>query len=268
MREAGQEQIFGGKASALARALNAGLPVPEGFALGWSSAARFAEGDAATTDAIVSAIAQYRLGRVGVRSSAVGEDSADASFAGQHASILNVASAESILSAIREIAASGRTSSALEYRKRMRVEGEPRVAIVVQCMVESDCAGVLFTINPMSGENERVIESAWGLGEAVVAGLVTPDLFRVTPAGVIVERRAGYKDLAIRFAAEGTTEVPLAAAEIGRLTLDDRQLHELNALAARCETFFGAPQDLEWAYSGGRLFLLQSRPITTGAARR
>ncbi|HEX8409473.1 MAG TPA: MFS transporter [Thermoanaerobaculia bacterium] len=267
LRDAASEEAFGGKASSLARALGAGLPAPDGFAVSWESVDRAAAGDAAALDAIVAAFRGFGAA-VAVRSSAVGEDSLDASFAGQHVSILNVTNETMLVDAVRTIHASARAESALAYRRKMGISGEPRIAVVLQRMVDSDVAGVLFTRNPISGANERVIESAWGLGEAVVAGLVTPDRFRVTPSGEIAERTAGRKDFMIRFAADGgTVEKPLPPDDIARLSLTDAQLLALHALATRCEEFYGGPQDLEFAFANGTLFLLQSRPITTHAAK-
>ena len=116
------------------------------------------------------------VGRVAVRSSAIGEDSLDASFAGQHATILNVDSEEALLDAVRTIHASARVGwRASRIASSMGLDGEPRIAIVVQQLIDADVAGVLFTRDPVTGANERVIESVWGLGEGVVSGTVTPD---------------------------------------------------------------------------------------------
>jgi EmrB/QacA subfamily drug resistance transporter len=255
LEEAQAEEQFGGKAASLARAMGAGLPVPHGFAISWDH-----DDDAAIAEA-------FRAcgGPVAMRSSAVGEDSLDASFAGQHVTVLNVTSDEMLHAAVATIRESARTESALAYRARMGVTGEPRIGIVMMRMVVADAAGVLFTRNPMTGANERVIESAWGLGEAVVAGLVTPDRFRLTTDGTILERTIGRKDIAVRFAPNGgTAEEPVPPEDITRPSLSDEQLHALHRLAAQCETYFGAPQDLEFAFENATLFLLQSRPITRG----
>jgi pyruvate, water dikinase len=257
LRDALSEERFGGKAASLARALGAGLPVPSGFAVSWDEVATPRPG------ALVHAWESAGSPRVAVRSSAVGEDSIDASFAGQHVTVLNVVSADALTDAVRTIHASARTDSALAYRQRMGVAGRPRIAVVVLEMVHADVAGVLFTRNPVTGADERVIESAWGLGEAVVAGLVTPDQFRVTPDGVIVERRAGRKDVRVDLLPSGgTAEADVPAADILRLSLTDDDVLALHALALRCEEHFGSRQDLEWAFAGGVLHLLQARPIT------
>ena len=263
LRDAGAVGTYGGKASSLARAIGAGLPAPDGFALSWELVDRIAANDAEAIDDVTRAFREFGAA-VAARSSAIGEDSLDASFAGQHVSILNVTSEAMLIDAIRTIHKSAHADSALAYRKKMGVAGTPRIAVVVQRMIDSDIAGVLFTRNPMTGADERVIESAWGLGEAVVSGLVTPDRFRLSPAGEVLERTAGRKDFVIRFAEDGgTIERPVAPDDILRLSLDDAQLAELHALATKCEEHFGAPQDIEWAFANGSLVLLQSRPVTT-----
>ncbi|HYO75368.1 MAG TPA: MFS transporter, partial [Thermoanaerobaculia bacterium] len=256
LAEAESEQQFGGKAASLARAMRASLPVPDGFAISWDH-----------DDAAAIANAFHACGeRVAMRSSAVGEDSLDASFAGQHVTVLNVTDEQMLQDAVITIRESARTESALAYRAKMGIAGEPRIGIVMMRMIDPDVAGVLFTRNPMTGAHERVIESAWGLGEAVVAGLVTPDRFRISERGEILERTVGRKDIAVRFASGGgTSEEPVAAQDIDRPSLTDEQLHALHELAARCETHFGGPQDLEFAFEKGELFLLQSRPITRAA---
>lgn len=236
LREALDESTFGGKAASLARALAAGLPVPDGYAISWDEVDRIASGEHHNIEPIPHAVA--------VRSSAIGEDSADASFAGQHKTILHVTSADALREAIREIHASARDEHALAYRTNMGVNGQPRIAVVVQRMVDADAAGVLFTRNPVTGAHERVIESTHGLGEAVVSGLVTPDRFRLAPDGTILER------------------TPSRDAEATHLSLDDDQLRALHDLASKCERHFGGPQDLEFAFRDGELYLLQSRPIT------
>jgi pyruvate,water dikinase len=202
------------------------------------------------------------------RSSAVGEDSAVASFAGQHLTCLNVCSPGALVEAVRAIFASARSESALAYRRRLGVEDEPRIGVVVQELVLADRAGVLFSRNPVTGAEEIVIEASWGLGEAVVAGLVTPDRFRLNPDGAVLERAIGMKDVAVRAAPDGGTwETPVAASLSRASCLDDSDLERLWQLAARCEEVFGAGQDLEWAFAGDRLHLLQRRPVTAPGTR-
>ncbi|HZF56415.1 MAG TPA: PEP/pyruvate-binding domain-containing protein [Polyangiaceae bacterium] len=262
LHEALPEADFGGKAAQLGQAHQKGLPVPPAWALSTAFVDRVVAGDEAAIEQLVKAF-QELGGPVAVRSSGIGEDSASASFAGQHATELNVRSREGLLEAVHKVHGSARTEAALAYRKRLGVSLEPRMGIVVQRLVEADRAGVLFTRNPTTGADERVIEATWGLGEAVVAGLVTPDHYRVARGGRVLERRAGEKDLAIMWSEDGgTEEVPVEGDRIEALCLSDAEIAALDALASACEAAFGGSQDLEWAFAGERLYLLQRRAIT------
>jgi pyruvate,water dikinase len=137
------------------------------------------------------------------------------------------------------------------------------MAVVVQELVDAECSGVLFSRNPLDGSDELVIEAAWGLGEAVVAGLVTPDRFRLAPDGTVFERAAGVKDVAVRIdPAGGTRETQVPAELVRALCLDDAKLAALHALAASCDQVFDGANDLEWAFVSGRLYLLQRRTLT------
>jgi pyruvate, water dikinase len=204
---------------------------------------------------------------VAARSSVVGEDGAAASFAGLHATILNVTSAAALADAVRKIWESGRSEGAMAYRKHRAIAGPPRVAVVIQIMVHADRAGVMFTHNPMSGHDERVIEASWGLGEAIVAGLVTPDFYRMDRAGAVLEKRAGMKDRMIAFTPDGgTREIPVEPARQRALCLEAACLSRLHQLADGCEKAFGGarPHDIEWAFEGPALHLLQRRSVTAG----
>jgi pyruvate,water dikinase len=266
--EAFDGAALGGKAVQLGEAIRAGLPVPDGYALSARWVDQVVSGDEGVLDDLQRLLSVIRQ-PVAVRSSAVGEDSAGASFAGQHATCLHVEPVvDAVVAAVRHVWASGRTAAALAYRRRLGIEGEPRVAVVVQRMVEPTAAGVLFSRDPVSDEDVRVIEAAWGLGEVVVAGLVTPDRFRVARGGSVLERSAGYKDVLIRRSPNGgTEEIPVDPDRAGALCLEDAQLLALHRLAQRCEAVYGGAQDLEWAFMGGELFLLQRRPITATKGR-
>lgn len=263
LEAATEETRFGGKAVSLGAALRAGFVVPPGFALDVAFVDAVARGDAGVLAACADLYASLGDRPVAVRSSAVGEDGATASFAGQHATVLNVSSPADVANAVHEVWQSGRTESALAYRARLGVEGEPRVAVVIQRLLNPDCSGVLFTKNPLDGRDERVVEATWGLGEAVVAGLVTPDRFRMQRGGEVVERVAGEKDIEVRAAPSGRTEeTPVAPERIHALCLDDPKLAALEALARRCEQHFEGPNDVEFAFEGDQLYLLQRRAIT------
>jgi pyruvate,water dikinase len=206
---------------------------------------------------------------VAVRSSAVGEDGTLTSFAGIHSTVLNVTSTSELAHAMTEVAESGRSEGAMAYRQRHHIESRPRVAIVVQTMVNADRAGVMFTRNPVSGRDEIVIEAAWGLGEAVVSGLVTPDFYRMDRRGVVVEKRPGLKDRAIALRGDGGShEIAVEPHRHHALCLEPSCLRRLHELAVLCANVFGGgPHDVEWAFAGENLFLLQRRPITEGATR-
>src|SRR5439155_5354035 len=122
-------------------------------------------------------------GPLAVRSSAMDEDGAAASFAGQHLTLLNVPSAEELGPALSKIWWSANSDSAITYRKRVGLFTRPSVGVVVQALLDPSTAGVMFTRNPVTGADERVIEASWGLGEAVVAGIVIPDHYRVDRSG-------------------------------------------------------------------------------------
>jgi pyruvate,water dikinase len=266
LHEAHHEPAYGGKAASLAVALREGLPVPPGAALGAAFVDRAAAGDAAAIEALLSSthIPDVRLA---VRSSAIGEDSAGASFAGQHATRLNVRKAQ-LLDTVCLVWESARTDAALAYRARKGLNPSPRMGVVVQTLIEPVAAGVLFTRNPVTGAEERVIEAAWGLGEAVVNGAVVPDRLRLDPAGRVLDATAGEKDIKVWYDdGDGTVEVPVEASLRRRLCLEPAHVDALHDLAARCQRVWGRDLDLEWALDAdGRIFLLQCRPITTGRA--
>jgi pyruvate,water dikinase len=135
--------------------------------------------------------------------------------------------------------------------------------VVVQRLLDPECAGVMFTRNPITGADERMIEASWGLGEAVVAGLVIPDSYRVTRDGQVLERRAGLKRIAVRsLPTGGTVEADVPPELVEQLCLDDSQLEALNDLALRCEEVYGPDRDIEWAVADGTVYLLQCRAVT------
>jgi pyruvate, water dikinase len=261
LADAADESIFGGKAAALARAVRAGLPVPPGLALAASFVEAVGGGERAAADEL--AALPVPAGPLAVRSSAIGEDSAAASFAGQHASMLNVCGGPALLEAVQAVWRSASSDAALAYRRRLGIEGPPRMGVVVQRLAAADVAGVLFTVNPVTGAEERVIEAAWGLGEAVVQGMVVPDRYRVSPAGELLEWVPGHMRTAVRPRAGGSVaEEPLAAGLDGAPCLDDARILALHQLALDCERVWDGAHDIEWAFAGGEVVLLQRRAIT------
>jgi pyruvate,water dikinase len=260
--EAHDDLIFGSKAVGLGQAARAGLPLPPGVALSGPVVEAVASGEAAAIEKVAELVRPLG-GPLAVRSSAVDEDGAEASFAGQHLTLLNIRSADDVSSALREVWWSANSDSAITYRQRVGLFTRPSVGVVVQALLDPDSAGVMFTRNPIDGADERVIEASWGLGEAVVAGRVIPDHFRIDRSGHVLERTPGLKKLAIRTLPEGgTVEEEIPAEHTEQLCLDDDQLEELSRLAGRCEEVYGPARDIEWAFADGQLYLLQCRAIT------
>lgn len=263
LAQAADEAVFGGKAVSLGAALRAGLPVPPGMALPAPFVDRIAVGDPAALAAMLTSPDLPR-GRMAVRSSAIGEDSAGSSFAGLHVTRLNVFEA-GIAAAVRIVWESAHSEAAIAYRMRREIDGQPAMGVVVQKLIEPVAAGVLFTRNPITGADERVIEAAWGLGEAVVSGIVTPDRYRLDARGHLLDRVIGCKDVKIWFDREdGTLVAPVPPELHDASCLTEAHLGRLHALAERCQAIWGADLDLEWALgSDEAVYLLQSRPITT-----
>jgi pyruvate,water dikinase len=262
LAEAHDDSVFGSKAVGLGDATRGGLPVPPGVALSGPVVEAVACGEEQAIKHVADSV-RWLVGPFAVRSSAVGEDGADASFAGQHITLLNVPSAAELTDAVRDIWWSANSDSAITYRQRTGMFARPSVGVVVQALLDPQVAGVMFTQNPINGEDERVIEASWGLGEAVVSGRVIPDHYRVSRSGEVLERTCGLKKIAIRRAPDGgTVEEQLPAAEVDCHCLSDTELAELNRLAGLCEEVYGLGRDIEWAIADGDLYLLQCRPVT------
>ncbi|HWS47477.1 MAG TPA: PEP/pyruvate-binding domain-containing protein, partial [Acidimicrobiia bacterium] len=263
LADAHDDSRFGAKATGLGAAARAGLPIPPGIALSGAIVDEIAAGKERAVEQVAS-LAHALVAPLAVRSSAVDEDGAEASFAGQQLTLLNVPSVDDVSAAVREIWWSANSDSAITYRQRVGLFTRPSVGVVVQSLLPADVAGVMFTQNPINKADERLIEAAWGLGEVVVAGRVIPDTFRIGRDGTVLERTPGMKKIAIRAAADGgTVEERVPPERVERLCLDDQQLAELNALAGRCEEAYGPARDIEWAFAGGRLYLLQCRAVTS-----
>ncbi|WP_347111088.1 PEP/pyruvate-binding domain-containing protein [Paenarthrobacter sp. S56] len=295
----------GGKAANLGELIAAGLPVPPGFCL-TTAAYRHTlaatglagllsdltgEPDAARLDSLAARARSMVLGAgvpaavaagvrsayramgedvpVAVRSSATAEDLPFASFAGQQDTFLNVVGADAVLNAVSRCWASLWTDRAVSYRTTNGIDHSTvALAVVVQEMVQSAVAGVMFTANPVTGRRqEAVIDASPGLGEAVVSGAVNPDQYVVdVRTRAILKRTPGDRQVEIRPLAGGGTERVEAGigGEPAELCLDDAQVLALAELGERVERHYMAPQDTEWAIdAAGKLWLTQARPITT-----
>lgn len=265
LRDVGKDHVgeVGGKAAALGELLHLGVMVPPGFVL--TTRAHLL----GMHDALRQEISDHfdRLGadRVAVRSSAVAEDGAQASWAGQLESFLNVTQPD-LLDAIERCWQSIKSERAVAYAAKYAIlPAQRRVGVVVQAMVDSDIAGVLFTANPLTGAtNQFIIEAAYGLGESVVQGTVVPDTFVVAAhSGAVVSHEPHMQQTMLVFAdgQNQTIDVPRKLA--GKATLSKPQLQELAGIGRRIAAHYGRPMDIEWAYADGTLYVVQARPITT-----
>ena len=299
----GDVTLAGGKGANLGELLSAGAPVPPGFVItsGAFAAALEAAGvrddlrasardvdvdDPAALaaaaqrmqelvhkagvprelhDEIVRAYAGLGSGRVAVRSSATAEDSAGTSFAGMNETYTNVTGDDELLARVVDCWASLYSPRVVAYRATQQIADEPLLAVVVQTMVPSDRSGVMFTTDPTTGDDRHlVIEGAFGLGEVVVSGSVEPDTYVVDKAGPrLLSVHVGVKDFRIVSGAQGNERQQLTSEEAQRRVLDDETVLALAQLGARIADHYGAPQDIEWAIVGDKIWIVQSRPITT-----
>lgn len=238
---------------------------------GSAASLRDAVGGIAVPDDVRDAILDeyHRLGdgiAVAVRSSATSEDAEGTSFAGMHETYNNVIGDDAVIARVRDCWASLYGDRVISYRASQRMDEEPELAVVVQTQIPSDRSGVMFTIDPSTGARDRlVIEAALGLGEVVVSGAVEPDTYIVAKEGPrLLSVRVGRQSHRLVPAADGTVQREDLAPDLAdaRVLTDDEVL-EVARLGLRVEAHYGEPQDMEWAYSSGRLWMLQSRPVTT-----
>ena len=302
---------FGGKSANLGDLLSAGTAVPPGFAVSAgafrafveatgldgmiaSALARASKGDVEAANAASKTIDEAMrfaplpealrdelarsyeaLGEappVAVRSSALGEDSHDATFAGQQESFLWVQGVEQLCDAVRDCWVSLYTARAISYRAELGSQTEQAMGVTVQEMVDAEVSGVMFTCNPVSNDPSMVaVNASWGLGIAVVGGETTPDDFLVSKVtGEVVRQTVNAKEIEYvpDPAGRGTVRVDVPADRREEPCLHEAGLAALVEVAKRIERHFGSHQDIEWAIARGRslpesLLVLQSRPVTT-----
>jgi pyruvate,water dikinase len=304
----GDIDLAGGKGANLGELVRAGIPVPPGFIVTTDAyraylheaklndklAAILAPLDASDRAALEYAGAQARAavtsselsaecaaaigaayaalgeGLVAVRSSATAEDTDTASFAGQQRTLLNISGAATVVEAVRACWASLFEPQAIHYRAQAGVDHlSCAIAVPVQRMVQSTRAGVAFTIDPVShSHSEIVIEAVRGLGEALVSGIVTPDMYVVDKATLtVLERTVVEQQTALAYTGgdgletNGWQDVP--AVQRTRPKLNDEEIARLAAIVRRVEEHYGSPQDIEWAEADGAFYIVQSRPVTT-----
>jgi pyruvate, water dikinase len=298
---------FGGKSANLGELLAGGIPVPAGFAVsaeafrafvaetglgGMIDAAleRVSGGDIEAVGAASKTIGEamrfaplpdavrdeihraYGGEPVAVRSSALGEDSQEASHAGQQESFLWVRGVEHVCDAVRDCWVSLYTPQAISYRAALGAGKEPAMGVTVQRMVDAEVSGVLFTCNPVSGDPSVVaLNASWGLGIAVVGGEVTPDDYLVSKVtGEVVRQSVSSKNIEYvpDTRGRGTVRLEVPAERRDEPCLGEAQLGALVETAKLVERHFGSHQDVEWAFARGAplpgaLLVLQARPVTT-----
>lgn len=204
--------------------------------------------------------------RMAVRSSATAEDLDDASFAGQQETYLNVIGTDNVLTKIRECYASLWGDRAVSYRKNSGYDKQKTsLAVVIQQMVESESAGVMFTSDPAGNRENIHINAAYGLGEAVVSGIVSPDEYICTKEGTVIKQVTGSKEVEIIYDAEngGTQKASVDESRRKQSVLNKEQIAALVKEGVRIEKHYGHPMDIEWAVKSGRIYILQARSITT-----
>jgi pyruvate, water dikinase len=262
--------LVGGKAATLSRLARMDHRVPDGFCIPVTlmNAAHPVDLRDEICAAISDLMACHGLPElvVAVRSSAVDEDGAAASFAGQHETYLNIVGADSIMQAVTRCWESARSERAREYRRKQGLSGARlQLAVLVQQMVASDVSAVVFSANPITGSRDEImINASWGLGESIVGGTVTPDSFIVRKSDlVITSRTVADKQRMTVSVPGGTCEVDVPRFLRTQVALNDAQAMEMAQLARTLDATMHCPVDIECAYAGGKLYLLQCRPITT-----
>ncbi len=202
---------------------------------------------------------------VAVRSSATAEDLPDASFAGQQETYLNVKGEKEVVEKVKKCWSSLFTPRAIYYRVQKGFKHEDvSIAVVVQKMVNSEKSGVMFTSHPVTGEKKCIIEAVFGLGEAIVSGLVTPDTYVYDrEERKLVEIRIGEKKFMITRRDGRNVKVELDEKKAKQRVLTDAEIEQLVTLGELIEEHYGKPQDVEWAIEGGKVYIVQSRPVTT-----
>lgn len=251
----------GGKGASLGELTKAGFPVPQGFVITANAFQRNID-----EKEILKAFDELNAQRVAVRSSAIAEDSSQASWAGQLETYLNT-SREDLIENIKKCWNSIKSERALNYAAGQDLTADQlTVAVVIQKMIESKVSGVMFSVNPISkNTNQIMIEGGYGLGEMLVQGLITPDNFIVDKKNLeIMERNIDIQETMLIFKDGKNTEVPVRDDLKDKQVVSDEIIKQLAGLAIKIENHYGIPQDIEWAIDReNKIWILQSRPITT-----
>jgi phosphoenolpyruvate synthase/pyruvate phosphate dikinase len=259
--------LVGGKGFALGKMMQAGFPVPDGFVITTDAYKKFNHKTlpASFLEELSNSFEELHTERVAVRSSAVAEDSTTSSWAGQLESYLHVTK-DYLITNIISCWDSINSKRATMYAKQQNIAKDKLiVAVVVQKMVNCDAAGVAFTLNPVTNDpNEIIIESCYGLCELLVQGMITPDNFVISKSKLeIVSSYPNDQKIMLTFTDGKQRQVPLPHVARGKPSITTKQVKEIAALAIRLEDHFHAPQDIEWAIEKDKMYIVQSRPITT-----
>lgn len=275
--------LCGGKAYELARLLADGYPVPDGVVITSAAYRRVRESSPLESECagfrltasripadLLTALldAFYKLrsvyGAVSVRSSSSSEDLTNASFAGQYETVLNVQTSEELIAALERCWASVGHLCVQTYAQVVGVEvQEAHMAVLMQGMVPAEQSGVAFSVHPVTLSDTILINASYGLGEAVVSGLVTPDTFEYDKVNGRLTSQIGEKDIEIVRAQQGVMAVPVDRSRQDKLCLRDHEVLALCQMVQRLEDKYGVGVDVEFAFANGYLHLLQVRPITT-----
>ena len=293
----------GGKGASLGEMTSAGIPVPPGFVILSSAFDRFLDEEEirADIDAILGRVnykdvnsvdrasneirgvianeempddlkqaifvhfKKLKAPLVAVRSSATAEDSKTASWAGELETYLNTDSRR-LLENVKKCWSSLFTPRAIFYRHEKRLlKKRVSVAVVVQEMVQSEISGITFTVHPVTEDrNQMLIEAGWGLGEAIVSGMITPDSYVIDKKSLeILEVSVSEQLTAIVRSPTGTKEIKVSKKDVNKQKLVGKRIFEIAKLCSRVEKHYGFPCDIEWAFAKSKFYITQSRPITT-----
>ena len=252
----------GGKGASLGEMVQAGLPVPPGFVV--TPEAFEADGSLIDEPAVLKAFDDLNAQRVAVRSSGTAEDATNASWAGQFETFLNVGRRD-LISQIKACWNSANSDRVKAYLKEQKLDpAAMRMAVVVQAMVNSDIAGVMFTVNPVTrNRDELMIEAIYGLGDLLVGGEATPESLVVNAASKKITSRNFHGQTKMLVYQNGNKTVSIPKSKIGQPILSDAQARDLTELGQKIEHHYGQPMDIEWAIAANQFYILQARPITT-----